>query len=72
MNINLEAKDGSIHAFMFRVRETLSGVEEEFNKSAEEYLSYIKNEGYEIVDIKFSPKTRGGNLWGYTILVLYK
>lgn len=72
MDINLHAKDGKVHALMFSVPDAMSGIEGKFNKIADDYLSYIQNEGHEIIDVKASTKIRSGCFAGYSIMVLYK
>ena len=72
MDITLHEKDGKVHALMFSVPDAMSGVEGKFNQKAEEYLSYVQNEGYEIVDVKASTKIRSGCFAGYSVMVLYK
>ena len=65
MNMTLCKKDGNVHAFMFYIK---TGVELQINMKLEERLSYIQNEGYEVVDVKLSQAGGGG----WSAMVLYK
>ncbi|WP_460589218.1 hypothetical protein, partial [Escherichia coli] len=57
----LKRKDGNTHVILLEMEKLsfLTGYDEEYTTKTDEILSQMQNDGYEIVDIRFSTGIKG-------------
>ena len=79
MRRHLKPKDGKIHVAMVnsfsKFANQVFGFEDKYTNQIDGLLSFMQDDGYEIVDVKFSViEDQGitGNMEGFNTLILYR
>lgn len=68
-SLNLQEKDGLVHAGWFEAETGLSGITAKTSQVIDGVFEYIQKQGYEIVNVQMSIRE---NSFNPIILVLYK